>query len=95
MKLSELCEIKTGFPDADFWIVRRGSLEAVGTPTREYGPEKIGVKVIRTDILVPNYLFYMIQYLHSRDVFKQMAKGALRLVNITTDDIKKIPVSVG
>ena len=56
MKLSKLTITKTNLPEADFWIVRRGSLKTCGEPTRTFNPELIGIKVVRTDILLPDYL---------------------------------------
>ena len=41
MKLSDLCEIKTNFSDADFWLQRKGSVDTVGTPTKEFHSENI------------------------------------------------------
>lgn len=92
-KLSDLCTIKLNFADADFWIVRRGSIDAVGSPTKTFSPEAIGIKVTATDMLDPRYLFYWFQYISSQGIFKKMATGTLRLVNIRTEDIKNLTVS--
>jgi hypothetical protein len=91
-RLGDICTIKVGLPDADFWVIRRGSEAEVGRPVRTYGPEHIGIKVVRPDIMLPDYLFYLIQYLHSRKVFSQMARGTLRLVSIRTEDLRDIPI---
>ena len=90
--LSDLCTIKTDFPDADFWLVRRGTEDTVGKPVKEFDPQRIGIKVERTDVLDPNYLFYLMQHLQNRGVFKSMATGSIRLVHITTGQIKSIPL---
>jgi hypothetical protein len=90
--LGDLCEVKTNFEDADFWIVRRGTENAVGTPTREFNPQHIGIRIVRPDVLVPTYAFYLIQFLHQRGTFKQIATGTLRLVNIKTTDVKSIVI---
>lgn len=92
-RLKNLCEIKTNFPNADFWITRRGSEDTVGKPTKTYSPEAIGVKVTHTEILLPDYLFYWFEYIHSTGFFKNIAKGTLKLVHITTDDVKNIPIA--
>jgi putative chitinase len=89
-RLGDLAEIKTKFEDADFWIWRRNSIEKVGSPTREYNPQHIGIKVIRKDLLMPEYLFYLMQYMHMQGYFRKLSKGATNLVNITTDDVKNI-----
>jgi hypothetical protein len=93
-KLSDVATIKTNFPDADFWIRRKGREDTVGTVCKEFDPECIGVKVTATDILDPKYLSYVIQYLQMRGYFKLAAKGTLRLKNITVSDVARIPLSM-
>ncbi|HEO9044210.1 TPA: hypothetical protein QIF36_002377 [Enterobacter kobei] len=90
MKLSELTIIKTHFPEADFWLVRRGSLKTCGRPTRVYSPEHIGIKVVRTDFLLSEYLFYCMMHLHQSGAWKVRATGSLRLVNIRVSDVRSI-----
>ena len=90
--LGDLACIKTNFPDADFWIRRKGSEDTVGTVCKEFDPECIGVKVTATDVLDPSYLKYIIQYLQMRGYFKLAAKGTLKLKNITVADVSKIPL---
>jgi hypothetical protein len=94
-KLGDLAQITTNFEDAHFWIVRRGSVEMVGKPVKEYNPESFGVGVFRTDIIDPGYLYYWMQYLHSQGYWKNKAYGSLRLVNIRLDDILSIQLRVG
>lgn len=91
-RLGDLITVKLKDEDADFWVTRRGSLETVGKPTREYNPEAYGIKVVRTDVLLPDYLFYMFQFLQGKGVFKRVAKGSLKLVNITAEQLKAIPI---
>lgn len=94
--LGHLCQIGTNMPDADFWLTRKGSRKTVGTPTKTFKPEHIGIKVTHTHILLPNYLFYMMQYLQVKDVFGSVATGILQLVHITVKQVKAIPIkSVG
>ena len=93
MRLSDICEIKTNFGDADFWLQRKGSVDTVGTPTKEFNPENIGIKVIRTDILVPDYLYYILVYYQSIGYFSNISNGTLNLKNIRTEDIKNIRLS--
>ena len=90
MKLKHLCEIKTNFPEADFWLIRKGSEKEVGRPTKEFSPENIGIKVIETEVLYPQYLYYALMNLHSQGKFEQISHGTLRLKNITVSDIKNI-----
>lgn len=93
MRLGDVATIKTNFPDADFWLVRRGSLKSCGSPSREFNPEHIGIKVIRTDILLPDYLYYCMMWLHQSKVWEARATGSLSLVNITISDVRNIELS--
>lgn len=90
MKLSDVATIKTNFPDADYWLVRRGSLKTCGEPTRTFNPEHIGIKIVRTDILLPDYLYYCLIHLHQSKVWEVRATGSLNLVNIRVSDVKNI-----
>lgn len=90
MKLSDLATIRTNFPEADFWLVRRGSLKTCGQPVREFNPEHIGVKVQRTDILLPDYLYYCLMHIHSSKMWEPLATGTLSLVNIRVSDVRDI-----
>jgi restriction endonuclease S subunit len=92
MRLKDLCEFRTNFPDADFWITRKGNINSVGKPTKEFDPEKIGVKVVRTDLLLPDYLYYVFEFLVMNGSFAAMASGTTKLKNITIDDIKNLKV---
>lgn len=93
MKLYELATIRTNYPDAQFWLVRRGSIERCGEPTKHFNPEHIGIKVHRIDILLPDYLYYTLKALHGQGVWKQVATGSLSLVNIRVSDVRNIELS--
>ena len=95
MNLSDVATIRTDFPDADFWLVRRGTLDRCGEPQREFNPEHIGVKVQRTDLLLPTYLFYLMMHVHQQGFWKARATGTTRLVNIQTDDVRGIELQAG
>lgn len=89
-KLGHLIDAKVGMEDADFWVHRRGSVDRVGHPTKEYNPEHIGIKVTRTDVLDPKYAYYMMQHIANSKYYHGLASGATNLVNITTKHIKDI-----
>jgi len=93
LRLKDLCSVKTNFSDADFWIQRKGSRESVGAPTKSFSPENIGIKVERTEILDPGYLFYMFMHLHSTGKFQSLSKGMLNLQHITVSDIANIALN--
>lgn len=90
MRLQDVAKVCVGFPEADFWIVRRGTIKAVGEPTYTFNPEHIGIKVVRTDILLPRYLYYCLLNIHTQGMWEPLANGTLSLVNIRVSDIKHI-----
>lgn len=82
-----LFEVRTNFPEADMWVTRKGTLEKVGSVTRAFSPENIGVKVLATDVVLPDYLYYVLMHLHTKGFFKNRAKGTTNLQNITVKDV--------
>lgn len=60
-------------PDADFWVKSKGTDQTIGTPHKDFKSDDIGIKVTRTDILFPDYLFYVFMWLHSSGQIKQFA----------------------
>jgi predicted nucleotidyltransferase len=93
-KLGLFINAKTNFPDADFWIIRRGSEEKVGKPVKEYNPEHIGIKVTAIDKLDPKYLYYLMEYVYSKGYYKPLVHGTLNLKNIKISDILGIDISM-
>lgn len=93
--IGDICIFKLDFNDADFWLKRKGSEKTVGTPTKDFNKEDIGVKVRDEykDRVDSNYLYYYFQFLHQSGIFIPHAHGTLNLKNIKLDDIKRIPVS--
>lgn len=92
--IGDLVDFKTSFEDADFWLIRKGSKESVGKPTKEYSPEHIGVKVKEGIPILPDYLFYVFMMLQSKGIFSNLSKGTTRLQNIRVSDIKNIPINL-
>lgn len=93
MKLAAVATIQTNFPEAHFWLVRRGSAERCGKVSRVFNPEHIGIRVDRTDLLLPDYLFYALAHVHETGHWKQLATGTLSLVNIRVSDVRSIELS--
>ena len=93
-KLGDLCTIKTNFPDADFWLVRRSDRKNVGKPTKEFSPYHIGIKVTATEQLMPQYLYYMMMHLHNQGYWQTRSMGTTALLNIRTEDVKNIQLAL-
>jgi hypothetical protein len=62
----------------------------VGKPVKEFDPSRIGIKVVKTDILDPNYLYYAMMNLHNQGHFARLANGTTNLVNITVNIINLV-----
>ncbi len=92
MILGDICNFKVNYPEADFWLVRKGSENMVGKPTKTFSPEHIGVKVTDTQRLLPDFLYYYMQYLNQAGFFKQLAKGTTNLKHIVSSDLHNLQI---
>lgn len=89
--LSDVCSVKVNFEDANFWLIRVGSKDKVGMPVKKFHEERIGIKVIKTDLLLPDYLFYVFLHLHQQKYFEIFcAQGTLSLVYIKLNHVKNL-----
>ena len=88
-RLKDVAKVATNMPDADFWIVRRGSEKNVGSVVEEYNREHIGIKVTSSEV-VPRFMYYAMMHLHNQGVWKRMATGTTNLVNINVQDVRNI-----
>lgn len=96
-RLEDISEIRINFPDADFWLQRKGSEKTIGKPKRDFYSENIGIKIKSeyTDLVNPEFLYYSLEYLYTQGFFEQMAVGSLALKNLRQSDIKAIPLRFG
>lgn len=90
MRLKDLAVIRTDFEGADFWVSRRGSIDTVGQPSRTFSPYHIGIKVEQTEILLPDYLYYMFLHWYQIGQWQPLAYGSLSLVHIRVQDVSNI-----
>lgn len=93
MKIKHLVDFEINNPNADFWIIRKGDETQVGKPTKTFSPEYIGVTITRRDLLIPEYLYYLFEYLVLNGTFRQMSQGTTNLKNIRIRDIGDIEVT--
>ena len=90
--------IKTNFPDADFWLQRKGSDKTVGKPKEKYDEDAmrlntaskhdIGIKV-NGDIDKEHVLEYLWNTYNKR-YWEVHSQGTLNLQHIRVDDVKEI-----
>ena len=72
MNISNIATIKTNMGNADFWIIRKGSLARVGEPTKSFYSEHFGLKLneVGLSIFLPDYLFCVMLYVHDAGFYK-------------------------
>jgi hypothetical protein len=91
-RLGDFVIVKVNDPDADLWIIRRGSIDKVGQPTRDFEKERIGIKITATETLDRGYLYYALLHLFNQGHWKGIATGTTNLVSIKTGDVLNIPL---
>lgn len=77
MNLGDLVDVGPTLAEVDFW------LDSHGRPNRQRGV--LGVKVLRKDVLLPEYLYYVMEYLADR--------GQWTGRRVTAAAVRAIPVS--
>jgi hypothetical protein len=92
MKIGDVCEFKVNFKDADFWLIRKGSEKTVGTPTKDFSPEHIGVRVNR-EFIDPQFMYYKFMALHMSGFFSKLSSGTTNLKHISISTIKDFPIT--
>jgi len=89
-KFSELANIKTNHPDADFWLQRKGSENNIGKPTKVFHEEHIGIKVTKRNVLNADYCYYALENLFNTGYWQTVSCGTLRLQHITVKMVKNL-----
>ena len=102
LTLGQVAQVNTGLEDADFWLQRKGDEKTVGKVYRKlpqenrdyFIKENIGVKIKEEwrERLDPLYLSYVMEAHYTEGLWRRVASGTLKLVNIKTSQVKKIPV---
>ena len=92
LRIGHLCLVKTNLEDANFWLKRNGSSKSVGTPTKIFHHDDIGIKVIANEVINSSYLYYYFTYLHQIGEIQKLAVGTIPLVHIRVNDIKNLKV---
>ena len=90
VRLKDIAEVRTNFPEADFWLIRRGSLERLGEVSRGFDPEAIGIQVVREDLILPDFLYYYMTKVWMDGYWCGLGIRTTRLCNITTRDVKDL-----
>ena len=93
--LGDYVQIESNLQDADFWLVRTGNSREVGEPTTKFNPLHIGIKVTRTDVLLPDYLWWLFVNLYRSGALYNKCttvNSTKRTINLNT--LRNIPMDV-
>jgi len=76
LTLGDLIEVGRDLADPDFW------LDSKGRSSRK--PSTFGIKVVRKDVLVPNYLYYVFEYLADQGQWtnRKVTEAAIRAIRV-------------
>ena len=84
-------QVKTNFPDADFWLIRVHDRETVGKPVKEFKPQYIGIKILATDKFDAGYMFYWFMNLHQNmRYWQQVSYSSDGRSSIRVSDVKDL-----
>jgi hypothetical protein len=84
--MSNIWTIKTNFPEADFWLINKGSINKLGQPVKEFQSYLTGIKC--PDFVLPSYGYYLCLYIHQTGFWQSLAVGSTDLKNLRISDIK-------
>ncbi len=85
--------VRNNFPDADFWLINKGSKHKLGEPVKEFEPYLTGVKC--PALILPDYGFYLLQYLHQQKLWEKYSLGSINLQHLRIKDIREVFRSIG
>ena len=80
--------IRNNFPEADFWLINKGSLQSLGKPVREFQPYYTGI--LCPALIHPNYGYYLCLYLHSIGTWNSYGHGTTNLCHLRISDMSHI-----
>ncbi len=83
-------QVKTNFPEADFWLIRVHDKDTVGKPVKEFKPQYIGIKILATDKFHAGYMYYWFENLYNQGVWRQVSITSDKRSSIKTSDVKDL-----
>jgi hypothetical protein len=82
-------EVKTNFPEADFWLWRVNTVEKVGKPEREFNKNSIGIKVLDQSLFLPDYLYYKMLNIWHNKYWEERVIGSVQ-PSIRVRDVEEV-----
>lgn len=73
--LGDLIKAGKNLDTPDFWLDKKG------LPTRVESKGVLGIRVVRTDVIIESYLFYMLEYLYNEGLWRGRPVSAENLLH--------------
>jgi hypothetical protein len=80
--------VRNNYPQADFWLINKGSLQKLGQPLKEFEPFLTGIKC--PALILPDYGYYLCLHLHQQGMWEKYAIGSISWKNLRLKDIKSV-----
>jgi len=85
--------IRNNYPEADFWLINKGSQQKLGHPLKEFEPFLTGIKC--PTLILPDYGYYLCLHLHQQGLWKKYSIGSISWKNLRLKDIKAAFKEIG
>jgi hypothetical protein len=85
--------VKNNFPEADFWLINKGSKHKLGEPVKEFQPYLTGIKC--PALVLPDYGFYMCLHLYQQGLWQEYSQGSINLQHLRLKYVKEVFRSIG
>jgi len=80
--------IRTNFPEADFWLINKGSAKSLGKPVKEFEPYLTGIQC--PALITPEYGYYLCVHLHSIGIWQSYSRGSINLQHLRVYDVREV-----
>ncbi len=91
MILSDIAEIRTNFPEANFWLVNYTNTNQVGKPTGDFQKEFIGIKAYDFDFTY--HLYHMLMSFFKTGQFQNISRGIPGYVSLCLHSVQNLGVT--
>lgn len=80
--------IRSNFPEADFWLINKGSTKNLGKPVKKFESYLTGIQC--PALIDSEYGYYLCAYLHSLDTWSKYSRGSINLQHLRIRDIRQV-----
>ena len=80
--------IRSNFPEADFWLINKGSAKTLGKPVEKFESYLTGIQC--PALIDSRYGYYICLMLYSNGTWEQRSHGSIALQHLRISDIKEV-----